>query len=170
MTEVAYGQFFEAFEDAAAPLAESNEQEKQPLSSKNWAMMNFELVRKFFRAMETVNNSQLENSESSMSLATSSNSFNSLSSVSLNSPSNKGNGLTPQNVFGAFQTVALNNYGSTNSLASFDGSTPEDRVMLPLIVQKMLMVFDEFMHNHNYVEDTGKEAAPVSPKDFPKFC
>ena len=124
--------------------------------------------------METVNNSQLETSDSSMSLAN--NSTNSLSSLSLASPSADKNGLTSRNVFGAFQTVALNNYGSTNSLASFDGSSPEESPFrVPFVIQKMMFIFDEFMHNHSYVEDNvSKKEGMGSPREhvaeFPKFC
>lgn len=162
MTEVAYGQFFEAFDDAALPLQESNQDEKAPFQGQNW-MMNNEIIRKFFKAMETVNNSQLEPSESSLSLATS---YNSLASLS--SPSTKElSGVTPANMFNAFQTVALNNYGSSNSLASMDLSTPEERLQLPEMIQKMLRVFDEFMHNHDNLED---ESRSQKDGDFPKFC
>jgi len=169
MTEVAYGQFFEACEDAAYPLAESNQEETAPFQGQNWMMKN-QMVRQFFRAMETVNNSQLEPSESSMSLA--STSYNSFASLSSLSPREQASGVTPANVFGAFQTVALNgSYGSSNSLANFDASCPEQRMQLPLIIQQMLRVFDEFMHNHDNTEE-----ATRSPKDsassveFPKFC
>eukprot|EP00388_Colpodella_angusta_P048419 GDKK01076190.1.p1 GENE.GDKK01076190.1~~GDKK01076190.1.p1 ORF type:complete len:175 (-),score=43.79 GDKK01076190.1:236-760(-) len=168
MTEVAYGQFFEACEDAAYPLTESNQEETAPFQGQNWVMKN-EMVRQFFRAMETVNNSQLEPSNSSMSLA--SNSYNSFASLSSLSKDQSG-GVTPADVFGAFQNVALNgSYGSSNSLANFDASTPEQRMQLPLIIQQMLRVFDEFMHNHDNTEEASR-----SPKDssssveFPKFC
>lgn len=160
--EVAYGQFCEAFEDATLPLAESNQQEQQPFRGQTWSMMDYEIIRKFFRAMETVNNSQIENAESSMSLAASGNSLSSMSS-----PKSRVR-LSPSGVFNAFQTVATNNYGSTNSLASFDGSTPDEATAVPEVMQKMLWFVDEFMHNHSHMEET------KSPKDggadFPKFC
>lgn len=163
--DVAYGQFLEAFEDAAIPLTESNQQEQPPFRGQTWSMMDYEIIRKFFRAMETVNNSQIENSESTMSLANASG--NSLASMS--SPSKSRVRLSPSGVFNAFQNVAINNnYGSTNSLASFDGSSPDEATAVPEVMQKMLWFVDEFMHNHSHLEET------KSPKDtgdrFPKFC
>lgn len=167
--EVAYGQFFEAFEDAACPLAESNEQEPLPAKGQSW-MLNNEFVRRFFRAMETVNNSQLESSESMMSLA--STSCNSL--ASLPSTPKLRNNITPGDFFNAVQSATLNNYGSTNSLASFDGSTPEDMKVnerMPALMRQMLLVIDEFMHNHDNLEEVGVPRSPKEPSvDFPKFC
>ena len=166
MTEVAYGQFFEACEDAAYPLAESNREETAPFQGENWMMQN-KMVRQFFRAMEAVNNSQLEPSESSISLAsTSYGSFNSLASLSNKEQS----GVTPGNVFAAFQSVALNgSYGSSNSLANFDAASPEQRMHLPLMLQQMLRVFDDFMHNHDNTEDVSARS-PKDAMEFPKFC
>mmetsp|Transcript_1593 Transcript_1593/g.3426 ORF Transcript_1593/g.3426 Transcript_1593/m.3426 type:complete len:167 (-) Transcript_1593:213-713(-) len=166
MTEVAYGQFLEVFEDAVAPLAESNEEEPLPKKGVSW-IAKYEFLRKFFVAMETVNNSQLEQSESNMSLAY--NSSNSL--ASLPSTPKLRSGLTPGDVFTAMQEATLTNFGSTNSLASMDASIPEDikaEEMIPDMVRQMLRVIDEFMHNH----DNTDEAVPRSPKkpDFPKFC
>ncbi len=169
MAEVAYGQFLEAFEDAAAPLAESNEQEAIPGKGKNW-VANFEILRTFFDAMETVNNSQLERNESSMSFANSG-SCNSLSSMPSTPKLRKG--LTPSCVFEAIQSATLNNYASTNSLASFDGSTPEDlksSEMMPMMVREMLRVLDEFMHNHDNADEPSPRPGKEASGEYPKFC
>jgi hypothetical protein len=168
MTEVAYGHFVDAVEDATLPLTESNQQEIQSVSKKDWAMMNIAVIRQFFRAMETVNNGQLDISESSLSMSTSGNSLSTASLNSLSSPRRQisPSVLTPQAVFGACQT--LNGCASTNSLASMcetDMDEPIHPSLIPEILRKMVFVFDEFMHNHSYVEEDGNRE-----KEFPKFC
>ena len=167
MTEVAYGQFMDIYEDAVCPLAKSNEEEPILHTGKSWGVLNYDLIKKFFKAMETINNAQLENSASVTSFASSNNSLSSMPS----SPKLQ-NQLTPQNIFTAMQAATLNNYESTNSLNNFDEANEEEKKeMIPVMIKKMMVVFDEFMHNHTYLEESSSSRSQKeTSSEFPKFC
>jgi hypothetical protein len=151
MTEVAYGQFYEALEDAVLPLAESNEQEQVPTKGKDWTE-KYEIVRNFFRAMETVNNPQLEGCDSSANL------------TEISRPVSD---LSPGNIFAAIQAATLNDFGSTDSLTSYDAAIPTNGGMkrvMPEAIEGVLHLVDEFMHNHDNTEDIARSPVPPAAR------
>ncbi|KAJ1412265.1 hypothetical protein B484DRAFT_435403 [Ochromonadaceae sp. CCMP2298] len=160
MTEVSYGQFFDAFEDNAAPLAESNEQEQSPaVLSRGWLKSDslpIAMIAKIFRAMERINNNQLDGYDSSISL----DSRASMASLS-----------APPSAFGVVQSILINDFGSTNSLSDLSLNDREPLVV-PALLQHMLYVFEEFMHNHSFNEDITRVPSPQEEvqNEFPKFC
>jgi hypothetical protein len=193
MTEVNYGQFFDAFEDAAAPLADSNEQETGPkTNARDWLKNNSSLIAKLFRAMERINNNQLEGYDSTVSLS-SSHSMGSMSSASMSTSHSASASIEPKSALDVFQSILINDFASspsTNSLAAYETSY-NSPLVVPALLQHMVYMFDEFMHNHTYLEDpmqihvarrdptdstdnadtTDTDADTSSPSsEFPKFC
>mmetsp|Transcript_53935 Transcript_53935/g.110022 ORF Transcript_53935/g.110022 Transcript_53935/m.110022 type:complete len:290 (+) Transcript_53935:23-892(+) len=120
-----YGQFLEVFEDAALPLAESNEEEQKTPArlTRKWLEKNSGVLGKMFHALEAANCSQLEPSESNTSLASSLGEFTS--------------------------TNSLASMGGASSPNSKQNLNP---VLVPALVKKMVEMFDEFMHNHSEQE------------------
>lgn len=184
MTQVSFGQFFEAFEDAnALPLKKVFEEEvqsRQPTQREIDDSLRSGAFGTFFGALERANHPQMESSDSLMSLATSLKSFSSANSLS-SMGSEKKEVFTAGNFMDAVQTLSLKNYGSTNSLASLDdysspGTAQRVQLMLPSVLRFVIDAFDEFMHNHNPTEETGTAGSgrgtggDISSIVFPKLC
>mmetsp|Transcript_29272 Transcript_29272/g.49281 ORF Transcript_29272/g.49281 Transcript_29272/m.49281 type:complete len:167 (-) Transcript_29272:1105-1605(-) len=166
MAELSYGQFFDAFEDAACPLVESHEEEP-PLKAqktKSWLATQSPLLAKVFRALEVVNHGQLEVYDSSLSLASSYASMTSLNSER----------SVPESAFGVFQSILIPNINdSTTSLSGLDSTGIEEKinpVLIPMVIKNVLFAFEEFMHNHTHLEEGSAARDGASGLEFPKFC
>jgi hypothetical protein len=153
----AYGQFIEAVDDVMLPLSESNLQEANGFTgaiSPKRTQDTF-LSRIFF-ALQKVNNAQFESTDSLVSLASRS-SFESLTDV-------EKEGVSLATVFEAFQTIAINESKSTGSLQ--DLSAPQQpSIVVPDVLQQMVRIFDEFMHNHSHLEELVKRDSSQSLVD-----
>ena len=172
MTEI-YGHFVDAVEEVTLPLNESNLQEQELNTKKQFYLNNSSLLGRIFNALESINHSQLDSSESLISLASQS-SFNSLLDA-------EKEGITPKNIFEAFQTIALNESSSNQSLSTLeinstsDNETNPNNIMMPTILKQLMFIFDEFMHNHSYLEEIfSKKGLNDSNNnnsgEFPKMC
>ena len=147
MTE-SYGQFIDAVDDFMLPLSESNQQEvviKDSPKKKNDTFLS-----RIFRALEKVNNAQFESTESLVSLASRS-SFESLTD-------DERQGVSLATVFDAFQKIAINESQSSNSLLDYDAAAPTESssMAIPAVLQHLMSIFDDFMHNHSHLEEMVK--------------
>lgn len=135
------------------------------------------LVGKVLKTMDRINNNQFASTDSLVSM-------NSSSSVnSMSSPQSEVD-FAPKHIFGAVQSLTLNNYASTNSLQSVEESTPktpasEADSANANVVSQFIEVVGEFMHNHDSQSGpiaasnkSGREPVPIEEIEtvFPKFC
>lgn len=158
----AYGQFIEAVDDVMLPLSESNLQEANnsltsatgEISSPKRTEDTF--LSRIFLALQKVNNAPFESTDSLVSLASRS-SFESLTDV-------EKEGVSLATVFEAFQTIVINDSKSPSSLP--DLSSPRlPSIVMPDVVQQMVRIFDEFMHNHSHLEELVKRDSSQSLLD-----
>ena len=180
MTEV-YGQFFEVLEELNFPNdevtknnSETSKMKKVNKKSRSDFQINF--INHFFQAIEKINLSQYESSESLCSLASS----NSLASVKSfmdadNSPTGE--------IFNALQSLTFSNNESSNSVIDeisyskrLSKTVEQYSHLLPSMVKHFFGAFDDFMHNHSIIEDdsainkTNSEDEIDAHVRFPKFC
>ena len=154
----AYGQFIEAVDDVMLPLSESNLQEANDLTPSNVSPKRTPdtFLSRIFFALQKVNHAQFESTDSLVSLASRS-SFESLTDA-------EKEGVSLATVFEAFQTIAINESKSTGSLP--DLSTPQQpSIVMPDVLQQMVRIFDEFMHNHSHLEELVKRDSSQSLVD-----
>ena len=161
-----FGMFMEACEDVALEMPDDHEVEG--FSSYRYVNREKKTVfGKIFRALEKVNLPMVESTDS-LSSSLSNASFRSSQSDLLSSSRNDSGIFTPEMFLDAVQSLTLNNYGSTNSLAGLD-----QQVTVPIInnnnthsqnvVQFFFRALEEFINKSSEEED----AAVV---EFPKFC
>ena len=139
------------------------------------------LVGKVLKTMDRINNNQFASTDSLASMNSSS-SMNSMSSAQ-----SEVDFLAPKHIFGAVQSLTLNNYASTNSLQSIEDSStplspPSDKAAQSNgnVVSQFIEVVGEFMHNHDSqsgpipapAAKSGREPVPIEEIEtvFPKFC
>jgi len=151
MTE-AYGQFIDAVDDIMLPLSESNLQESSSLTSTTTGASpkranDDTFLSRIFLALQKVNNAQFESTDSLVSLASTS-SFESLTDE-------EKEGVSLATVFEAFQKIAFNESKSTTSLLDLP-ATQHPSIIMPDVLQQMVCIFDEFMHNHSHLEELVK--------------
>lgn len=147
MTEVSYGQFFDALEEMNFPRSDSNanfEESAQPKRVRSLKKMNPSLVENFFKAFERVNFSQYESSESLISMASQS----SLSSLQSEKD------LGPETFVDAVQSLTFNQFESSASLKNMDKpNTKTADVQMDIFpvafVRDFIKAFDDFMMNYS---------------------
>ena len=187
MTEVAYGQFLDVMEEFTFPKCDSAEFNNNSTEANRRGKMIpnnafNHMVALFFHAMERVNNSQLESSDSLASIS----SQRSMSSGSIASMGN----LDAGKIYQAFQVISLNHSGSNNSVSSLDEYNNNDSSsalsvvfqkldkLVPGVVRQFICLFDDFMQNHIQAEEASAPSSSSSSfsasddgdKGFPKFC
>lgn len=156
----AYGQFIEAVDDVMLPLSESNLQEANDLTSVSTGEISPKrtqdtFLSRIFLALQKVNNAQFESTDSLVSLASRS-SFDSLTDV-------EKEGVSLATVFEAFQTIVINDSKSTNSLPDLSAPAQQQpSIVMPEVLQQMVRIFDEFMHNHSHLEELVKRDSSQS--------
>jgi hypothetical protein len=154
----AYGQFIEAVDDVMLPLSESNLQEANDLTPSTVSPKRTQdtFLSRIYFALQKVNHAQFESTDSLVSLASRS-SFESLTDA-------EKEGVSLATVFEAFQTIAINESKSTGSLP--DLSAPQQpSIVMPDVLQQMVRIFDEFMHNHSHLEELVKRDSSQSLVD-----
>ena len=171
-TNELFGMFMEACEDVALEgFNEDNEMEG--FSSYRYVNREKKTVfGKIFRAMEKVNLPMVESTDS-LSSSLSNSSFRSSQSDLLSVSRNNSGIFTPEMFLDAVQSLTLNNYGSTNSLAGLDQQVmvPIDNLNLNLnnnthsrnAVQFFFRALEEFINKSSEEED-------AVAAEFPKFC
>ena len=160
-----FGLFMEACEDVALEgLNDDNEMEG--FSSHRYVNREKKTVfGKIFRALEKVNLPMVESTDS-LSSSLSNSSFRSSQSDLLSVSQNNSGIFTPEMFLDAVQSLTLNNYGSTNSLASLEQqvvSVPTNHTQSQNAVQFFFRALEEFLNKSSEEED-------VAVVEFPKFC
>ena len=160
-----FGLFLEACEDVALEgLNDDNEMEG--FSSHRYGNREKKTVfGKIFRALEKVNLPMVESTDS-LSSSLSNSSFRSSQSDLLSVSQNNSGIFTPEMFLDAVQSLTLNNYGSTNSLASLEQqvvSVPTNHTQSQNAVQFFFRALEEFLNKSSEEED-------VAVVEFPKFC
>jgi hypothetical protein len=151
MTEVSYGQFFDAFEDFNFPKNDSNPnfnnlQESHSRMRKTFSQQG--MLEKMFKVVEHASFPQLQSTDSMASLSgrlSVTNSTNSLQSEVNQS----------KQFFDAVQSLIIANNASSSSLSS-EGDLNDVRSndatpyhALPFIIAQFLRVYEDFMHNYD---------------------
>lgn len=154
-----YGLFVECFEDIAFDGTEKIDNDEWFLDcvSKKNSRRNPTVFGKMFKAVEKINMC-----ESTDSLT----SFASMSSMAVGSEKSQADlsmYFSPEMMMGAVESLTLNNYGSTNSLASMDYSPRGQSIQSPdNMIQFFFHALEIFINKSD--EDD------VVSSDFPKFC
>lgn len=164
-----YGMFVDACEDATFEQATGDDDAMWTSSMVGNKRKSHEgqktVFGKIFRAVEKMNLPMAESTDSlSSSLST-----NSL----LSSQNDLTDVFTPELLMEAVESLTLNNYGSTNSLASqADGLTNGQQPNLsntmttavPPVIQFFFRALEQFLHHKS------EEEGEANADEFPKFC